>query len=147
MRILISCLQGLKRHTVPRYEFWREYFINGIQEAGHEPIEVPDVDWAEALACSDDRALDAWRAKTWDAVQVFVRREHCRQPIDMFLAYLFPKQVEVSAIKELQRIGIPCVNFFCDNAREFRKIPSEFRPFALHWVPRIFMRQCHAGFL
>src|SRR4029079_9349139 len=24
---------------------------------------------------------------------------------------------------------------FCDNVREFRRVPEEYRPFALHWVP------------
>jgi hypothetical protein len=64
-----------------------------------------------------------------------VRSEHARRSIDVFLTYLFPKQVDVSAIREIQRIGIPCVNFFCDSVREFRRVPAEFRPFALHWVP------------
>jgi hypothetical protein len=39
------------------------------------------------------------------------------------------------AIIELQRIGVPCVNFFCDNVREFRQVPREYHAFTLHWVP------------
>jgi hypothetical protein len=65
----------------------------------------------------------------------FVRREHSAQPINLFLSYLYPKQVDRDAIGELQRLGIPCVNFYCDNVREFRRVPEEYRSFALHWVP------------
>jgi hypothetical protein len=64
-----------------------------------------------------------------------VRLENAQRPIHLFVGYFYPKQVEVSAIRELQRIGIPCVNFFCDNVREFVKPPAEYGAFALHWVP------------
>src|SRR5207247_876218 len=47
----------------------------------------------------------------------------------------YPRQVDVTAIRELQRRGIPCVNFYCDNVREFSKVPAAYQPFALHWVP------------
>ncbi|MBS1527504.1 MAG: glycosyltransferase family 1 protein [Bacteroidetes bacterium] len=32
-------------------------------------------------------------------------------------------------------MGIPCVNFFCDHVREFRKLPDEFGAFNNNWVP------------
>lgn len=100
-----------------------------------EFVEIPGVDWAEALTYPPGKELDFWRAHTWEAVLDFVRREHARQPLDFFLCYLYPQQVEVAAIIELQRLGIPCVNFFCDNVREFYHLPVEYHPFALHWVP------------
>ncbi|HEY6763829.1 MAG TPA: glycosyltransferase, partial [Candidatus Sulfotelmatobacter sp.] len=80
-------------------------------------------------------ALDAWRTRTWETVETFVRQEIAQRPVHLFVGYFYPEQVEVSAIREFQRIGIPCVNFFCDNVREFLKPPAEYSPFALHWVP------------
>ena len=135
MRILLSCLQSLKRHPLPAHDFWRGYFVEGCREAGIECVEVPGVDWVEGLTYSDPQDLCAWRARTWEAVLAFVRREHALQPIDLFLSYFYPPQVEPAAIVDLQQLGIPCVNFFCDNVREFRAVPEEYRGFALHWVP------------
>src|SRR5215831_6610725 len=135
MRILLSSLQSNKRHRIAAYSFWRDYFVQGLKEAGQEVLEVTDVDWAEALTIGRGAALDRWRTKTWEIVYDFIRREHRNKPIDLFLGYLYPQQIEVSAIKELQRWGIPCVNFFCDNVREFVNVPREYAPFALHWVP------------
>lgn len=135
MRILLSCMQSLKRHAIPAYSFWENYFKRGIEEAGHQWVEVPGVDWAEGLVYSPGDQLDAWRARTWETVMDFIRREHARQPVHCFLGYLYPKHVEVSAIADLQRMGIPCVNFFCDNVREFRRVPVEYHTFDLHWVP------------
>lgn len=135
MRILLSCLQSVKRYPLPAYDFWRSYFTQGMIEAGHEVVEVPNVDWVEAFTHSERSALESWRARTWEAVEAFLRRQPAQKPVDLFIGYLYPKQVDVLAIRELQRRGIPCVNFFCDNVREFAKVPKEYQPFALHWVP------------
>jgi hypothetical protein len=135
MRLLLSCLQSPKRHAVPAYEFWRSYFVEGCREAQIDLIEIPDLDWVEGLVYPPGAKLQAWLERTWETVLSFARREHARKPIDFFLGYLYPKQVEPAAIGDLQRLGIPCVNFFCDNVREFWRIPEVYRPFALHWVP------------
>jgi Glycosyl transferases group 1 len=135
MRILVSCLQSRRRHPIPAYEFWRAYFVRGIEEAGHEVLEVPDVDWAEGLVHGQGEPLKQWRRRTWESVRSFVHTERQGRSVDLFLSYLHPRQIETGAISDLQADGIPCVNFFCDNVREFRQVPAEFRPFALHWVP------------
>jgi hypothetical protein len=135
MRVLLSCLQSLKRHPIPAYDFWRPYFTQGCEEAGLGFVEIPKVDWAEALTYPLGKELDAWRDRTWETVLDFVRREHALRPLDFFLCYFYPQQVEAAAITELQNMGIPCVNFFCDNVRQFGRVPPEYQPFALHWVP------------
>jgi hypothetical protein len=136
VRILVSCLQSLRRHDIPACGFWREYFLQGCREAGIEPLEVPGVDWAEGLTYREGTAdLESWKNRTWEKTLSFVREEQSRGGVDFFLGYFYPQQVEVAAIKELQRTGIPCVNFFCDNVREFRRVPKAYRPFDLHWVP------------
>ena len=135
LRIFLCCQQDLRPHPVPAYRFWAEYFRAALAEAGHACLEAPDCDWAEGLVALDDTAAAAWRARTWGRALDWLRREHARQPIDFFLGYLFPRQILPAAVAEIRALGIPCVNFFCDNVREFRRIPTEFRGFDLHWVP------------
>lgn len=135
MRMLLSCLQSQKRHALPAYAFWRRYFLEGCREAGIECLEVPEVDWVEGLVHPPGDARRAWLERTWEKSLAFARSEQARQPIDFFLGYLYPAQIEPQAIRDLQGIGIPCVNFFCDNVREFGSVPSEYLPFDLHWVP------------
>ncbi|MGH6829029.1 MAG: hypothetical protein ACREFW_08985, partial [Rhizomicrobium sp.] len=137
MRILVSCLQGLPDHPIPAYGQWRRYFKNGIEEAGHEFLEVEGVDWAEALVSTDPHRIAQWRADVWERTLGFVRRQHHRLSIHLFLSYLYPPQVDAGAIRQIQSLGIPCVNFFCDNVREFRTAPREFRVFDLNWVPEV----------
>jgi hypothetical protein len=136
MRILLSCLQDLRQHAIPAYRFWATYFRNGIVEAGHEFTEVPNVDWAEGCTAKSKDELKVWRDAIWTRTLEWVRSELVSgRRIDLFLSYLFPQQIEPSAIAEIKKLGIPCVNFFCDNIREFRRVPREFRCFDLHWVP------------
>jgi len=136
MRIILSCLQSLRRHDIPAYDFWRTYFVEGCREATIEVLEVPGVDWAEGLTYAEgSEELVTWRSRTWEKTLAFAKKEQERGDVDFFLGYLYPDQVEVSAVRELQRAGIPCVNFFCDNVREFRKVPAAYAPFDLHWVP------------
>jgi hypothetical protein len=136
MRILVSCLQGNRRHPIPAYAFWRSYFVRGLEEAGHDVLEVPGVDWAEGLAHGPgEEALQKWRERTWESVRRYVHAERRGRAVDLFLTYLYPQQIDAGAVADLQADGVPCVNFFCDNVREFRAVPVEFAPFALHWVP------------
>jgi hypothetical protein len=131
----LSCLQDLKPHPLPAYDFWRQYFVKGAEEAGLSIVEAPGVDWAEGLLPMDRQARAAWLSDTWQRTLEFLRREHARAPIRFFLGYLYPEQVDAAAIGELRRMGIPAVNFFCDNVREFRQVPPVYHGFDLHWVP------------
>ncbi len=136
MRILLSCLQDLRPHPIPAYRFWADYFRNGITEAGHDVTEVPGVDWAAGITplASDERAC--WKSETWSRVLDFLASEtKAGRRIDMFLSYLYPEQIESAGLAEIRRLGVPCVNFFCDNVREFKRVPAEYRHFDLHWVP------------
>jgi glycosyl transferase family 1 len=145
MRIFLSCQQALKPHAVPAYAFWEYYFRNALGEAGHEILQAPEVDWAEGLMplSKDERA--GWLERTWTKTVDFIRDEHGRKPIDMFLGYLFPLQVDPSAIREILAAGVPTVNFFCDNVREFDEVPAAFRDFSLNWVPEADARAMYAA--
>src|SRR5689334_17005391 len=128
MRIFLSCLQSRARHPIPAYAFWEPYFKRGIEEAGDHWLESRDADWAEGLVHVDDpAALADWLERTWRVVVEDVRRAHARGGVDFFLGYLYPHQVSSDAIAEIRALGVPCVNFFCDNVREFTAAPSEYR--------------------
>lgn len=135
MRIFLSAQQALRRHAVPGYAFWEFYFKQGLAEAGHEVIETPGVGWAEGLTALTPEARTRWLGDTWTRTTDFLRTEHARKPVGLFLSYLFPDQVEPAAVATIRALGIPCVNFFCDNVREFTRVPASFRSFDLHWVP------------
>jgi Glycosyl transferases group 1 len=135
MRIFLSCQQALKPHAVPAYAFWEFYFKNALAEAGHEVIEAPGVDWAEGLTALSAEERGKWLRRTWGRTLDFLRAEHSKKTVDLFLGYLFPEQVDASAVRAIRDAGVPAVNFFCDNMREFTRVPASFASFDLHWVP------------
>ncbi|HEY9851384.1 MAG TPA: glycosyltransferase [Leptolyngbyaceae cyanobacterium] len=135
MKIILICQQSLQNHSIPAYSFWEKYFKRGIEEAGHEWFEVEGVDWAEGLVYLEEKALNQWKEYAWNLTISQIKKLHQAESIDILISYLFPTQVEPSAISEIQSLGIPCVNFFCDNVREFTSIPKSFYCFDLHWVP------------
>jgi hypothetical protein len=145
MRIFLSCQQALRPHAVPAYAFWEYYFKSALAEAGHEVIQAPDVDWAEGLTPlpRDERAR--WMGRTWTKTIDFLRAEQLKKPVDLFLGYLFPNQVEPSGLRAIREAGIPTVNFFCDNMRELTRVPEAFKSFDLHWVPEAEARPMYAA--
>lgn len=132
MRILLACQQSPHRYAIPAYAFWRTYFVAGLREAGHEVVEVPDADWARGLVALPSGEHARWLDETWSLTLATLRTS---PPVDLFLGYLYPPQISPAAVREIRRHGVPAVNFFCDNVREYRRLPGEFAPFDLHWVP------------
>jgi hypothetical protein len=135
MRVFLICQQALRPHAVPAYSFWERAFKEGLTEAGHRWLEAPDVDWAEGLTAMDAAQRARWLDYTWTRTCAAIAAAHAREPVDLVLSYLFPNQVEAAAVEKIRALGVPCVNFFCDNVREFTAVPAVYRAFDLHWVP------------
>jgi spore maturation protein CgeB len=131
VNIFLSFLQSKKNYPIPAYSFWQYYIKNGIREAGYEWSEYPDNDWALGLVPQSKEDFAKWKEDTWDKTVKWLKKN----PADVFLSYLYPNQINISAIKEIQKLGIPCVNFFCDHIRDFEKLPAEFGVFDTNWVP------------
>ncbi len=131
MKIFLAFLQGDPNHPVPAYSFWQYYIKNGIEEAGYTWTEDISIDWAKGLVTQNKLDLASWKTNTWEKTISHLKKH----PVNLFLSYLYPHQIDESAIAEIKKMGIPCVNFFCDNVREFKKPPKEFGVFNLNWVP------------
>jgi hypothetical protein len=136
MRIYLAFFQTAARGAgTANYGFWADMLRAGLTEAGHEVLESPGLDWSAGMGLEDDAQLRAWRDATWSRALADLAAFQAQGGVDLFLGYFFPQQIETSAVAELTRRGIPTVNYFCDNVREFTRVPAEYRPFDLHWVP------------
>jgi len=133
VKIFLAAQQSPHRYPIPAYHFWVHYLRAGLIEAGHTVVEATGADWARGLLALTHDERRAWHGETWGRVIDTLRTDSGRA--DLFLGYLYPQQVDRGALGELRSLGVPTVNFFCDNVREFRRVPEEFRGFDLHWVP------------
>lgn len=139
MKIYLSFLQGKPHHPIPAYSFWEYYIKNGIEESGNSWVEVPTIDWAFGLVPQSKESLLKWKESAWNETIQYLKHNR----VDLFLSYLYPEQIDVDSIEKIKKMGIPCVNFFCDNIREFRQIPDQFRVFDLNWVPEYQAKQLY----
>ena len=135
MNILLACHQSPHDYAIPAYRFWHTYFCEGLREAGHTVLEVPDADWARGLLALAPDELRAWQADTWSRALDTARAARAAGGLDLFLGYFYPQQIDGGALRAIRDLGVPCVNFFCDNVREFRAVPAAYHEFDLHWVP------------
>ncbi len=134
MKFYLAFFQSKIKHQIPEYSFWEYYLKNGIEEYGHKFLEDKSIDWAYGFAIKDKERNNYWKNDTWQKVIEFLRKN----PVDIFLSYLYPEQIDLTAVNYISKeLGIPTVNFFCDNLREFKTVPSQFYSFTLNWVPEI----------
>lgn len=131
MKIFLSFLQSKEQHPIAAYSFWEYYIKNGIIEAGDQWMECNDVDWAKGLVPQMKEEFNNWKNMSWEKTLKYIKKN---KP-DIFLSYLYPEQIDIHALQEIKKLGIFCVNFFCDNIRLFKKAPHEFSVFDLNWVP------------
>jgi hypothetical protein len=131
LKIFISFLQSKIHHKISAYSFWQYYIKNGIEEAEDQWVECEDVDWAFGLVPQSAESLATWKTESWEKTVAYLKENK----VDLFLSYLYPHQIDKNAIQEIQKMGIFCVNFYCDNIRNFRNPPKEFNVFDLNWVP------------
>jgi hypothetical protein len=136
MRIALAFFQTTARGLgTANYGFWADTMRAALTERGHTVLEFEGIDWARGMECDVVTESPAWRDRTWTQVQRDLAAWQAAGGVDLLLGYFFPRQIEPAAITAIRQSGVPVVNFFCDNVREYRQVPAEFRPFNLHWVP------------
>lgn len=98
--------------------YWEaDNLIAGLKDAGCEVVHYdPGHPFHEALGpdwTEEDRARVSQR------MLEAVRREHSRRPLDLFFSYLLKQLVYPDAIREVGKLGVPTVNYWCNGAHQF----------------------------
>ncbi|MFH1868853.1 MAG: glycosyltransferase [Candidatus Omnitrophota bacterium] len=115
---------------------WHQHLTKTLLKMGHKVFTPGDVG-----------LLDAWRfiaqgfsnrrhmERTTENILAEAKKIHAKEGIDLFFAYLYPFQFRPRLFKELTKLGIPSVYFFCDNFTH-KDVAREYAPYAtLNWVP------------
>ena len=116
---------------------WSGNFYPGLRELGHEIIES-NVDLLPAsrfMHIPKDFTEEelAVRAEITQRVIEEVRAAHKQQPIDLFLSYFYNAHFDPDGFDELRRLGIPSVNFFCNNIYQFNLVRDIARSADFSW--------------
>ena len=94
---------------------WRRNLYETLVDMGVEVVLFPAEEGRKALDQASPELRAAFSQKLLDAF----RREHSRQPFDLVFTYLMDGMVDLTALDELRRSGVPLCNFSCNNIHQF----------------------------
>jgi len=78
------------------------------------------------------------RAEFSESLLEEVQRVHQRRPIDLFFSYFYSSHVEPDAIREISRMGIPTLNWYCNASYQFHLIEELAPAYDFCMVPEKF---------
>jgi glycosyl transferase family 1 len=136
VNVFLCCLQSPHRWAIPGYGFWRENFKPALEALGCRVIEPQGLDLAEPLArWWDSEWLEGGRTRLGEALLAQVKAAHRTSGIDLFFSYFYSAHVHAGVLEAIRDLGIPVVNFFCDNLRQFESVQPLARSVTMNWVP------------
>lgn len=136
VNVFLCCLQTPYTWAIPGYAFWRDNFKPALEEMGCRVIEPEQLDLAEPLArWGDPDWLGTGRTRLGEALLDQVKAAHRTSGVSLFLSYFYAVHVQPDVLGAIRGLGIPVVNFFCDNIRQFEAVRPLVHSVTLNWVP------------
>jgi spore maturation protein CgeB len=118
--------------AIPHSRTWSRNILAALIDLGHEIVPF-DYDLDEAVKYVDPQAPEAEayiaknRPRMSEELVRQVRRAQQSEPLDLFFSYFYSASVYPEAIREISRIGIPTVNWYCNASYQFHLV-SEIAP-------------------
>lgn len=136
MRVFLAVRHARNPH---RYygDLWARNFIPALERLGHEVIE-PDVDLEPAsdfmqVASGFTRDELAVRGRITERLLDALRDAHARKPVDLFLSYFYNSHFDPAGFDEVERMGIPAVNFYCNSIYQFDLVDAQAHKARWSW--------------
>ena len=122
---------ALDRKTVAT-KLWRANLYESLRDLGHELTEF-NIDYEpfnlnlDASCQKQKEFIEKNRPIFSEKLLSQVRKAHRKNSIDLFFSYFYSAYVEADAIREIGRLGIPTVNWYCNASYQF-KLVEEIAP-------------------
>lgn len=138
MRVLVCAFSRPFPQSDGPWPLWTPPFLEGLKACGCEALEPKTVDLIEPfLRRADADWIRRHRPALTERLLDEVKRLHRQTPLDLIFTYFWEFQVDPEGMRAITDLGIPTVNFFCDNVREFSSVEPLTRSFTLNWVPEV----------
>jgi hypothetical protein len=116
---------------------WSGNFYPGLRQNGCEIVEsqtdlLPASRFMHVAGDFTPEELQI-RAQVTEKILEEVRAAHRQKPIDLFLGYFYNSHFDPAAFQEIQRIGIPTVNYFCNSMYQFELVADISRHVNFAW--------------
>ncbi|NQU95340.1 MAG: glycosyltransferase family 1 protein [Candidatus Omnitrophica bacterium] len=129
------------RHSIdPKLYYgslWSANFCPALRELGHEVIEA-QVDLLPASRFMDipgnfTRQEEEIRTRITEQIISEVRNEHKKSPINIFLCYFYNAHFDSAGFREIHKLGIPTVNFYCNSLYQFELVTAIAKEVNFSW--------------
>lgn len=114
MRIF-QVLESSANERIATNRTWYRNLYEPLIDLGHDVVLVDAGMGAQAMRRNDAALRATFSQQLLDRF----RNEHTRQPFDLVFTYLMDGMVDVGAIDEIRRAGVPTCNFSCNNIHQF----------------------------
>ena len=131
MRIF-HAVSPIPEATLTKSQIWTYNLKLPLEDLGHELV-VFEWDYADAINFLDpsiaahQQSIKQNRTRLSEELLRQVKAAHSTQPLDLFFSYFFSPNVEADAIREIGKLGIVTVNWYCNASYQFHLV-SEIAP-------------------
>jgi spore maturation protein CgeB len=129
--------------ALPGSQTWTRNILWALRDLGHEVV-VFDYDLDSVVRHVDPSAagarayIERQRPRTSEELVRQVRRACDAGGIDLFFSYFYSAMVDPAAIREITRVGVPTVNWYCNASYQFHLVAEIAPAFDVCLVPERF---------
>ena len=127
MHIFFAAADSPNAWALPDSQIWKANLHDPLVDLGHDVVRF-DYDYHRHNAHLDptDPAqrphIDRLRPLLGAELLRQVRQAHARRPIDLLFTYFYSAYVEPAVIREVRRMGICTVNWYCNGSFQFHLV-------------------------
>ena len=132
MRIFYAAADSPNHWGLPDSRLWHANLYLPLVDLGHDVVRF-EYDYGRHNNHLDPRKqehrsfIDRNRPLLGEALLRQVTEAHRREPIDLLFTYFYSAYVDPAVIREIRRMGIVTVNWFCNASYQFDLV-SEIAP-------------------
>lgn len=143
MRIFYAAPGTAHQTCLPQSSVWHTNLYLPLRDLGHDLV-VFDFDYSQANLHLDpsypEQAEYILRNRPRASEELLrqVKVAHARRPIELFFSYFYSSYVEPEAIREIGRMGIVTVNWYCNASYQFYLVEEIAPAYNYSLVPEKF---------
>lgn len=143
MRIFYASPDTAHQGCLPGSMVWRANLYESLCDLGHEIVEFafdygPSNYNLDPSIPEQQHFIEEHRPRFSEELVRQVSRAHQQSPLDLFFSYFYSAYVEPEAIRQIGRLGIPTVNWFCNASYQFYLVEEIAPSFDYCLVPEKF---------
>ncbi|MDJ0900421.1 MAG: glycosyltransferase [Xenococcus sp. MO_188.B8] len=128
---------------------WSRNFYPALKQLEHEVIES-QVDLLPAslfmdISCNFTKQELQIRHQITERIVEEILQAHFQKPVDLFLCYFYNSHFDPAGFEEIDRLGIPSVNFYCNSIYQFELVSSIAANATFSWHPERDARSLYLG--